>query len=272
MLSTAIEAPCYIYGDENEAPEIEGFVFLEKITDSGCSSNYLYRGGNGDLYVAKVLYDNCLLFSKEIEFLNFFKEDETVVDIAFEKHTIDNQKIIMTKYCRFGDLWTFLENMGEITPSLFYKIIIELVKAVLVLHENNVYHGDIKPNNFFVRDFYKETEDIHIVIADFGFAKDLDNPLTCLIPDGHTPGYAAPEVERYDSVSLSSDIFSLGKVFERIYYYVNDYIPIYISIMINRMIEENPEERPTIKDIVSELKEKQEQNKKKITTNSYNFM
>ena len=257
MLSIASEGSFFMYShDEYEnkidPPTIEGFSFVQKIGDSGCSSNFLYRGKEGDLYVAKVLYNNCSFFEKEVEFLNFFKEERAVVDIAFASQ-INNENIIMTKYCKYGDLYHFIVNMDEISTSLFIKIFIEVIMSVYILHENNIYHGDIKPANFFVRDYDEETEDIQIVIADFGFAKDLDNETTSLIPDGYTPGYSAPEVESYDSVSLASDIFSIGRVFEFIYDYVNECIPSNIYLMINKMIEPEPEYRPTIQQIVDEL-------------------
>ena len=258
MKSIASEGAPYIpmYGDE--APEVEGYVYMNKEWKTNFSSTFLYRRQqDGELYVGKVLNNNCTSFNKEVEFLSYFKEDKTVVDIADVIKTKNNEDIMMTKYCKFGDLWEFLYNMGNISPLLFYKIFIELVKAVFVLHENNIYHGDIKPNNFLVEDYEEETEDIHIVISDFGFAKDLDYKLTCLNPDGYTPNYAAPEVTRNEPVSLSADIFSLGMVFDFIYNKLNGCIPQYIYMLIYRMTEENPKNRPTIKEIIKELIENQ---------------
>ena len=261
MLSIATESSFYMHSqecdDDNhqeqvDSPTIPGFHFVDKIGDSGCSSNFLYRDNIGELYVAKVLYNNCASFEKEIEFLNFFKEDREVVDIAYDIKN-NGMRIIMTKYCEYGDLYNFINNMGEISFSLFLKIFIQLIKAVDLLHVNNIYHGDIKPANFFVRDYDEETEDIQIVIADFGFAKDLDNTTGYLYPDGYTPGYSAPEIERCEQVSLASDIFSLGKVLEFIYNYVNENIPCSIFSMINKMMEEYPEDRPTIHEIIDEL-------------------
>ena len=257
MLSVASEGSFYMdsqgeYENEIDPPTIEGYKFVEKISDSGCSSNFLYRGKDGDLCVAKVLYNNCSSYEKEVEFLNFFKEEREVVDIAFELQS-NNENIIMTKYCKYGDLHHFIVNMTEISSTLFIKIITELVKAVYILHENNIYHGDIKPANFFVRDYDPETENIQIVIADFGFAKDLESTTECLMPDGLTPGYSAPEVECNESVSLASDIFSLGRVFEFIYDYVYEKIPCNIYLMMNKMIEQDAEDRPSIQEIADEL-------------------
>ena len=239
-------------GDCVDAPVIDGYQFVQNIGDSWCSSNFLYLGNDGDLYVAKVIKNDCTSFKKEVEFLKFFKEEREVVDFVFDLHDHDYE-IIMTKYCEYGDLYNFLNNMEVISASLFKSIFIELIKAIDLLHENNIYHGDIKLANFFVCYYDAETEDIQIVIADFGFAKDLDNKKISLVPDGYTPGYSAPEVERFEPVSLASDIFSLGKVFDFILRYVNGDIPNFIYNMINRMMEQNPVNRPTIQEIINEM-------------------
>ena len=64
-------------------------------------------------------------------------------------------------------------------------------------------HRDLKPENLLLKE---NTENIHVKIADFGFAKvDRGD----LITPQFTPYYASPQV-RYFSLILSQEVLSGG--------------------------------------------------------------
>ena len=91
----------------------------------------------------------------------------------------------------------------------------QVCAAVHFAHQNLVVHRDLKPGNILV------TEAGVPMLLDFGIAKLLESemlstqtptlPLLTVVGTGPmTPRYASPEQVRGDSITTSSDIYSLG--------------------------------------------------------------
>ena len=91
------------------------------------------------------------------------------------------------------------------------SIIIQLARGLAYLHERNLIHRDMKPENILL------SQNGTVKIADFGFAKNKNDlpPFTTYIS---TRWYRAPEIllkfSRYDS---SIDVFALGCVMAELY-------------------------------------------------------
>jgi serine/threonine protein kinase len=83
-----------------------------------------------------------------------------------------------------------------------------LTAALAYLHDQNIRHKDIKPQNILICKG-------NILFADFGlsrdFADDVGSTTSGLTPA--SPRYSAPEVATYEARNTSSDIWSLGCVF-----------------------------------------------------------
>lgn len=79
-----------------------------------------------------------------------------------------------------------------------------LATALHYLHENEVRHRDIKPQNILVLK-------ANVLLTDFGLSRDcLDTTSGLAIT---TPRYCAPEVAAYEKRNYSADVWSLGCVF-----------------------------------------------------------
>jgi serine/threonine protein kinase len=61
--------------------------------------------------------------------------------------------LLLTEYCHLGNLATFVKDHGQqvLGINMFFKFAIDLMKAVVAVHDRNIIHGDIKPQNCMVR-------------------------------------------------------------------------------------------------------------------------
>ena len=85
-----------------------------------------------------------------------------------------------------------------------------LAQTINYLHEMNILHKDIKPENILLKDG-------RLILTDFGTAYDWSESGQSMtrsnINDVRTPKYMSPEVANLSGFHRSSDIWSLGVVF-----------------------------------------------------------
>jgi eukaryotic-like serine/threonine-protein kinase len=92
------------------------------------------------------------------------------------------------------------------------RLFAQVARAVAYAHSKLVIHRDLKPANILV------SADGQARLLDFGIAKLLDGDraqetsLTALSGRALTPDYASPEQIRGESLSIASDVYSLGVV------------------------------------------------------------
>ena len=149
------------------------------------------------------------------EFINKMKEEiqilkklhhDNIVKYYGHIETI-NELFIKMEYLKFGTLKNWIkQNKNNITEEQASLIIKKILSAINYLHQNQICHRDLKPQNIM---FSKENDLNSIKIIDFGLS--LQNFDFLLNSDYcGTLTYMAPELIKRKSYDLSIDIWSIG--------------------------------------------------------------
>lgn len=136
-----------------------------------------------------------------------------------EKYNKTDEKYKMYKILEYHagtELFQHIEASG-LTETEKYLLAFSLCSTLEALHEKKVIHGDVKPENFM----RKEDGTLALIDLDFSL-KANENGEVQLRRIRGTAGYMAPEIgsarledgeaARY---SYSSDVYALGKLFEK---------------------------------------------------------
>jgi serine/threonine protein kinase len=123
--------------------------------------------------------------------------------------------LLITEYCKDGDLSKWIEksdkNAGEILD-----ILIQITNGMKYLHDNNIIHRDIKPQNILL-------DNNIIKICDFGFSTIYKSHMDMFNTICGTPLYMCPEVLNMKNYTIKSEIWSLGVLFYIIIYNLHPY-------------------------------------------------
>ena len=174
--------------------ETQTVVALKKVATSGVKANEAAIRREIDIYM-RIQQISC-------------RHLLTVVDIFREEETY----ALVTEYADGGSLWDLvvdeggMENARSLDPATAREISLQIVDGLRVLHENNIVHRDIKPQNILqCDDTWK--------IADFGISKFTSKPVTGYTFQGaHTQPWAPPEQIQGAQALPSADMYALGKV------------------------------------------------------------
>ena len=130
-----------------------------------------------------------------------------------------------------GMTWNDFFSKNNISKKETFRILGELCDALTYIHNKQIVHRDIKPNNILItRDGH------HVKLIDFGLA-DKDDFDILKEPAG-TTAFASPEQQKRNKIDNRSDIYALGKIIQDI-----SYQSLKIRKIIKRCLEENPEKR-----------------------------
>lgn len=119
---------------------------------------------------------------------------------------------LVTEYADGGSLWELMggdikdEDRVPLDEATAKAIALSVLEGLAVLHDNEIVHRDIKPQNLLrCDDVWK--------IADFGISKLLNNPVTGYTFQGaHTAPWAPPEQIEGAPAHPSADIYAWGRV------------------------------------------------------------
>ncbi|XP_004308194.1 PREDICTED: probable receptor-like protein kinase At5g18500 [Fragaria vesca subsp. vesca] len=212
----------------NQRPKIgwkRDFTYaeLQAATDSFSAKNYLSEGGFGSVYKGEL--NGVKIAVKQHKNASFqgekeFKSEVHVLSKARHENLVmllgscskGRQRLLVYEYVCNGSLDQHLSTHPNNKPLSWdkkIKIATGAAKGLKYLHQNNIIHRDVRPNNILV------THDYESLLGDFGLARtqhedpDLSSDTTRVVG---TLGYLAPEYAESGKVSTKTDVYAFGVI------------------------------------------------------------
>lgn len=213
------------------------FSNFELIHNSKNGYSELYKAKRyGKWYVLKRLTDKekdnpryQSLLEKEFDIAIQLSHQNVVQTVTFED--IPQLGICIVQEFIDGMTWNDFFSKNNISKKETFRILGELCDALTYIHNKQIVHRDIKPNNILItRDGH------HVKLIDFGLA-DKDDFDILKEPAG-TTAFASPEQQKRNKIDNRSDIYALGKIIQDV-----SYQSLKIRKIIKKCLEENPEKR-----------------------------
>jgi len=126
----------------------------------------------------------------------------------YETFEDDLEIYIVTELVEGGELFDRIVRKAHYNEKEARDLIRSLLETLSYMHGSGIVHRDLKPENLLLT---SDADDAEVKIADFGFAKQVQDLLPKETACG-TPGYVAPEILRGDRYNCEVYIWSLGVI------------------------------------------------------------
>lgn len=182
------------------------------------------------------------LFRREMRILQRLKHIHIIE--VLEEHYDDDCPYYVMPSCNKSlvDIVTIDDNYKKVILAL------QMCEGIKFMHDNDVRHRDIKPQNILIKD------DI-IKVADFGLSRFADRDTTTLTSTSlaaGTSGYMPPEYSKgkFKDGTIEGDVYMVGKTLYYLFSKGGDVsnirlsrIPLPIATIVEKATQENPEDR-----------------------------
>ena len=188
-------------------------------------------------------WDNEIKFKKYVSKIPFIRTD-LYLDDTIDKYSKKNY--IFSEWIEANLISHHFTSL--LSPLDFYKVILDCLIQLYILHSFGVIHRDIKPDNILITK-KKDNWDPQIYLIDFG-SSSFDSTPQHERPKTLSIDYSAPEFNINDS--FLSDVYSLGVVFTHLSNGVQHLDQRILSI-ISKMTLSQINERISIDDCIHSL-------------------
>eukprot|EP01084_Bolivina_argentea_P304967 526775_1 len=214
-----------VTGTDNKRVWFEDYYQLEELLGEPGTFGMAYKchkktDKNKTSYAVKKIIKTKYYFDKnalnvlenmknEIKILNMLTKNEYICSL-FEVYEDRNYLYLLLDYLSGGELLTKIEDEDGLTEIYSVSILKQILSAINYMHQNNIVHLDLKPDNIL----FVTSQQIKIKIIDFGEAKVMKSKNDKINVKIGTPYYMSPEII-IDNPSVNpfkSDIWSIGVI------------------------------------------------------------
>ncbi|CAD8150689.1 unnamed protein product [Paramecium pentaurelia] len=169
---------------------------------------------NKAVYVAKIYekqnyttQDQISGLKKEVQILR--QLNHSYISNLVEIYENDDQIFLIMEELKGECLQALLESSQQFNENQIKQIMKPLFECVAYLHNNNIFHRDIKPQNI---KFRQSDNQIEPCLIDFSLADNWNKNGRYLFTRCGSVGYVAPEVLQDKKYILNIDVYSLGVI------------------------------------------------------------
>ena len=173
---------------------------------------YLGHDTRNDTLVAVKVMSNAKLsdpylqeaLKKEIKIMSSLKGQNTVK--LLENLASQSNTYLIQEFCDGGDFRHYLTKKNKLDETEARKFLSQFLSGFSELVKQNLVHRDLKPENILIKDgIYK--------VADFGFAREVQDAKKMLTTCVGTPLYMSPQILMNQPYSSKSDVWSTGMIY-----------------------------------------------------------
>ncbi|MDB5343889.1 MAG: Serine/threonine protein kinaserelated protein [Schlesneria sp.] len=225
-----------------EQPDSSGQPTATKASGKGMTHLGKYRlirklgqGGMGEVYLAEDTklgrHAAVKVLSKQLagksDFVQRFQREARAMakmnhDNAVSVYDVDEHQgfhFVAMEYIDGKSMQKWMDELGKLSIGDALHVVLRCSEALMVAHNQNLIHRDIKPDNIML------TSKGKVKVADFGLAKATDEDMS-MTQSGTglgTPYYMAPEQARNAKhVDSRTDVYAIGIT---LYYFVTGKLP-----------------------------------------------
>ncbi|XP_060030202.1 serine/threonine-protein kinase ULK3 isoform X2 [Erinaceus europaeus] len=194
-------------------PRLDGFVLTERLGSGTYATVYkaYAKKDTREVVAVKCVAKRSLNRASvenlltEIEILKGVRHPH-IVQLRDFQWDADNIYLIM-EFCAGGDLSRFIHSRRVLPEKVARVFVQQLASALQFLHERNISHLDLKPQNILL----SSLERPHLKLADFGFARHMSPWDEKHVLRG-SPLYMAPEMVCRGQYDARADLWSVGVI------------------------------------------------------------
>ncbi|XP_047971638.1 serine/threonine-protein kinase AtPK1/AtPK6-like [Salvia hispanica] len=165
-------------------------------------------GGGDGIFAMKVMRKDTIIKNNHVDYMRAERDILTkvvhpfIVQLQYSFQTKSKLYLILD-FINGGHLFYHLYRQGIFSEDQARVYTAEIVSAVSHLHKNGIVHRDLKPENILM------DSDGHVMLTDFGLAKEIDESSRSNSLCGTTE-YMAPEILQSKGHNKNADWWSVG--------------------------------------------------------------